>query len=75
MSKAIMFSRFCIIQTEAISLKILIDSGISRAIFKLVYWFVIPNSDPQTLKSVKINSSKNRQMTTRAMFWVIQNAK
>ena len=30
---------------------------------KAVYWSGIPNSDPQTLKSVKINSSKNRQLT------------
>ena len=36
--------------------------------------FGISKSDPQTLKSVKINSSKNRQMITRAMFWAIQNA-
>ena len=26
-----------------------------------------PNSDPQTLKSVKINSSKNRQITVHAL--------
>ena len=32
-------------------------------ILKLVYWFGIPNSGPKTLKSLKINSSKNRQMT------------
>ena len=38
-------------------------SAISIAILKLVYWLAIPNSDPQTLKSVKINSSRNRQMT------------
>ena len=30
---------------------------------KAVYRSAIPNSDPQTLKSVKINSSKNRQLT------------
>ena len=30
---------------------------------KAVYRSGIPNSDPQTLKSVKINSSKNRQLT------------
>ena len=35
-------------------------SAISRAILKPVYRFGIPNSDPQTLKKVKINSSKNR---------------
>ena len=43
-------------------------SVVSRAILKLVYQFGIPNTGPQTLKIVKINSSKNRQMTTRAMF-------
>ena len=43
-------------------------SVVSRAILKPVYRFGIPNSDPQTLKSVKINSSKNRQMTVHAMF-------
>ena len=37
-------------------------SAISRAILKPVYQFGIPNSDPQTLKSVKINSSENSQM-------------
>ena len=31
--------------------------------FETVYWFGIANSDYQTLKIVKINSSKNRQMT------------
>ena len=30
---------------------------------KALYRSGIPNSDPQTLKSVKINSSKNRQLT------------
>ena len=30
-------------------------SAVSRAILKLVYQFGIPNSDPQTLKSVKID--------------------
>ena len=40
-------------------------SAVSRAILKPVYRFGIPNSDPQTLKNVKINSSKNRQMTCR----------
>ena len=30
---------------------------------KAAYRSGIPNSDPQTLKSVKINSSKNRQLT------------
>ena len=51
------------------------DSVMSRAAFKKVYRFGIPNSDPQTLKSVKINPSKNRQIltircciATRAMF-------
>ena len=38
-------------------------SAVSRAILKPVYRFGIPNSNPQTLVSVKINSSKNRQMT------------
>ena len=37
--------------------------AVSRAILKPVYRFGIPNSDPWTLKSVKINSSKNRKMT------------
>ena len=35
----------------------------SKAILKPVYRFGIPNSDPQTLKSVKINSCRNIQMT------------
>ena len=35
----------------------------SRSILKSVIWFGIPNSNPQTLKSVKINSFKNRHMT------------
>ena len=30
-------------------------SAVSRAILKLVYRFGIPNSNPQTLKSVKID--------------------
>ena len=34
---------------------------------KPVYQFGIPNSDPQTLKSVKINSSKYRQITVHAL--------
>ena len=42
-------------------------SAVSRAILKLVYQFGMPNSDTQTLKSVKINSSKNRQMTIHAL--------
>ena len=54
-------------------------SAISRAILKPVYRFGIPNSDPESFKIVKINSSKKRQMTcrraSRAMFWAIQNAK
>ena len=39
------------------------SSAVSRAILKSVYQSQIPNSDTQTLKSVKINSSKNRQWT------------
>ena len=42
-----------------------IDISVSRALLKPVYRFGILNSDPQTLKSVKINLSKNRQMTCR----------
>ena len=38
-------------------------SAVSRAILKPVYRFGIQNTGAQTLKSVKINSSKNRQMT------------
>ena len=34
---------------------------------KPVYRFTILNSDPKTLKSVKINSSKNRQMNVHAL--------
>ena len=45
---------------------LLVSSALSRAILKPVYRFGIPESDPQTLKSVKINSSKNRQMTVHA---------
>ena len=41
-------------------------STVSRAILKLVYQFGIPNSDPPTLKSVKISSSKNKQMTVQS---------
>ena len=44
-----------------------VHSAVSCAILKPVYRFGIPNSDPQTLKSVKINSSKNRQMTVHAL--------
>ena len=44
-----------------------IFSAISWAILKLVHRFGILNSDPQTLKSLKINSSKNRQMTIHAL--------
>ena len=43
------------------------DNAVSRAILKPVYWFGIPNSDPQNLKSVKINLSKNRQMTVHGL--------
>ena len=42
-------------------------SAVSRAILKPVYGFGIPNSNPQTLKSVKINSSKNRQLTFQTL--------
>ena len=41
--------------------------AVSRAILKPVYLFGIPNSDPQTLESVKINLSKNRQLTVQAL--------
>ena len=44
-----------------------IISAVSWAILKMVYQFGIPNSDPQTLKSVKTSSSKNRQMTVHAL--------
>ena len=64
---------------------ILDTSAISRAILKPVYWFGIPNSRPPNSQKLKINLSKNRQMTVhalvpqcaepQAMFWVIQNAK
>ena len=40
---------------------------ISRAILKPVHQFGIPNSDPKTPKSIKINSSKNRQTTVHAL--------
>ena len=42
-------------------------SAVSRAILKPVYGFGIPKSNPQTLKSVKINSSKNRQLTFQTL--------
>ena len=42
-------------------------SSRSKVILKSEYWFGIPNSDPQTLKSVKIISSKNRLMTIHAL--------
>ena len=41
----------------------IVSSAISRAILKSVYQSGIPNSDTQTVKSVKNNSSKNRQLT------------
>ena len=31
------------------------NNAASRAILKLVYWFGVPNSNPQTLKSVEIS--------------------
>ena len=37
--------------------------AISRAILKLVFWCGIPSSGPQFCKRVRINSSKNTQMT------------
>ena len=42
-------------------------SAISRAILKPVYWFGIPNSRPPNSQKLKINSSKNRQMTVHAL--------
>ena len=42
-------------------------SVVSRAIVKPLYWPGIPNSDPQSLKSVKIYSSKSRQLTVHAL--------
>ena len=42
-------------------------SSRSKVILKSEYWFGIPSSDPQTLKSVKIISSKNRLMTIHAL--------
>ena len=39
--------------------------AISRAILKLVYWCGIPSSGLQFCKRVKINSSKNTQMTVQ----------
>ena len=42
-------------------------SAVSRAILKPAYWFGIPNSDLQTLKSVKINSARYRRMTIHAL--------
>ena len=42
-------------------------SAVYRAILKAVYRFGISNFDPQTLKSVKINSSKNRQITVHVL--------
>ena len=41
-------------------------STVFRAILKPVYQFWIPKSDPKTLKSVKINSSKNNEMNVHA---------
>ena len=42
-------------------------SALSGAILKPVYGFRILSSYPQTLKSVKINSCKNKQMTIYAL--------
>ena len=44
-----------------------VHSAAPRVILKLVYRFGISISDLQTLKRVKINSSKNRQMTIHAL--------
>ena len=44
-----------------------IPNVVSRAIVKPVYWFGIPNSDPQNLRSVKIYSSKSRLLTVHAL--------
>ena len=44
-----------------------VPSAVPRVISKLVYRFGISISEPQTLKRVKINSSKNRQMIIHAL--------
>ena len=44
-----------------------VNSAVCKAIFKLVYRFEIANSDHQTLKSVKNNSSKKRQITVHSL--------
>ena len=44
-----------------------LSSAVSRAILKPVYCFGIPNFDPQTLKSVKINLCKNKETTVHAL--------
>ena len=44
-----------------------VNSAVCKAIFKLVYRFEIANSNHQTLKSVKNNSSKKRQITVHSL--------
>ena len=43
------------------------SDAVYRAILKPLYPFGISNLDSQTLKSVKINSSKNRQITVHVL--------
>ena len=43
------------------------DNAVYKAILKPVYWFGIPNSGSETLKSVKVKLSKNRQITVHAL--------
>lgn len=46
---------------------LLTSSAVYRAILKPLYPFGISNLDSQTLKSVKIDSSKNRQITVHVL--------
>ena len=43
------------------------DYAVYKAILKPVYWFGIPNSGFETLKSVKVKLSKNRQITVHTL--------
>ena len=45
----------------------MIDRWIDRYTFPYPDWFVIPNSDLQPLKGVRINLAKNRQMVIHAL--------
>ena len=67
MYKRIMSPGIFFIFFKILIFRIIRGSVVSRAILKPVYRFGIPISDSQTLKSVKINSFENIQMTVYAL--------